>query len=46
MVTGTLIHNGGLVMGLFAICVAFALVGFWPEQTTAGVVDWEKEGWL
>lgn len=43
----TIIHNGGLVMGLGAIAICFALVAFWPETLAPRggykVFDQEKE---
>lgn len=39
----TIIHNGGLVMGLGAVCAVFALVAFWPEKAARFVYDQEKE---
>lgn len=43
----TIIHNGGLVMGLAAVCGCFALIAFWPDKFAKGggfkVYDQEKE---
>lgn len=40
-----IIHNGGLVMGMLAVIIVFAIIAFWPENTKDALVDWEQEGW-